>query len=57
MTEKEEIIISDEKTIAEIKSMRRQIKSAGIDTSNIEIVQMCIGLAKRQPKKWVVWID
>ena len=57
MTKIKEICINDEKTIEIIESMQRQIKSAGIDASDIEIVQMCIGLAKRQPKKWVVWID
>ena len=57
MEEVKEIKISDQEIIAEIKSMQRQIKSAGIDASDIEIVRMCIKLAKRTPEKWVVWID
>ena len=52
-----EICINDEKTIEIVESMQKQIKSAGVNATEIEIVRMCIGLAKRMPEKWVVWID
>ena len=57
MNEVKEIKITSEGIIAEVELMQRKIKRAGIDASLTEIVHMCIGLAKRTPKKWVVFID
>ena len=44
MTKIKEICINDEKTIEIVESMQKQIKSAGINATEIEIVRMCIGL-------------
>ena len=60
MTEKkvDEIKISDQKTIDEIKAIRSYIKEKGIDTSDTEIVRACIRLAKRlSAENWGVYLE
>ena len=57
MGDEKKIKIDDEKTIVKIESMQRQIKSAGIDATLLEVVQMCIGLAEKTPEKWVVFLE
>ena len=58
MTEKEEIYISDPKTIAEIKSMQKYIKSKREQVIKEEIVQACIHLARRlSADKWGVYLE
>lgn len=58
MTEKEEIYISDPKTIAEIKAIQKYIKSKGEQVVKEEIVQACIRLAKRlSAENWGVYLE
>lgn len=58
MTEKEEILISDPRTIAEIKEIQKYIKSKGEQVIKEEIVQACIRLAKRlSAENWGVYLE
>ena len=58
MTEKEEIYISDAKTIAEIKSIQKYIKKKGETTTETEIVQACIHLASRLGAgDWSIYLE
>ena len=58
MTEKEEIKISDEQVIGEIKAIQKYIKKKGETATETEIVQACIRLAKRlSAENWGVYLE
>lgn len=46
MNEKEEICISNMKTIADIKAIQKYVKTKGEDVNEEAIVQACINLAR-----------
>ena len=60
MTKKEgdEICISDPNTIVEIKAIQKYVKSKKEQTTETEIVQACIRLAKRLgAENWGVYLE
>ena len=58
MTEKEEILISEPRTVAEIKAIQKYIKSKGERTTKEEIVQACIRVAKRlSAENWGIYLE
>ena len=60
MTEKkvDEIKISDQKTIDEIKAIQKYIKSKGGKATETEVIQVCIRLAKRlSAEDWGIYLE
>ena len=60
MTEKkvDEIKVSDQKTIDEIKAIQKYIRSKGEKATETEVIQACIRLAKRlSAEDWGVYLE
>ena len=54
----EEIKISNQKTIEEIKAIQTYIESKGLDATYTEIIQACIRLAKRlSAENWGIYLE
>jgi len=53
-----EIVINDEKTISEIKTIQSYIRKKGLNASENDVVLACIRLAKRLGSdNWSIYLE
>jgi len=53
-----EVVINDEKTISEIKTIQSYIRKKGLNASESDIVLACIRLAKRLGSdNWSIYLE
>jgi len=54
----EEIVLSDERTVSEIKAIQSYVRKKGLNASEDDIVLACIRLAKRLGSdNWSIYLE